>query len=348
MKALVLKANAELQLEDRPLPEAFSDNSILIKVAACGICGSDIPRGFHNGAYHYPLVMGHEFSGIVAEEKPGSKFQKGQPVAIFPLIPSDPTEKAFLTGEYALCKSYDYFGSRRDGAFEEYLIVPEVNIFKIPDHVDILHASMTEPAAVALHGVRKMHINAGDTGLVIGGGPIGNMTAQWLRIHGCDPVFITDIDPRKLKVASAMGFEVIDSDFENPVKKIMAITAGEGIKRVVEACGLPQTFLQAIQSAATFGEVVFMGNIHGEFKINEEEFSSILRRELSIFGTWNSKIVPSGEDDWSTVLKYMDRELQVGPLISDVVPLEQGPEIFQSILEKKRFHNKVIFKIGMP
>ncbi len=347
MKALVLKANADLHLEDRPIPKAFTDNSILIKIAACGICGSDIPRGFHNGAYHYPLVMGHEFSGIVAENKPRSKYKKGDRVAIFPLIPSDPSEKAYQTGDYAQCKSYDYFGSRRDGAFEEYLMVPEVNLFKIPDHVDIIHASMTEPAAVALHGVRKFHIHPGDTGLVIGGGPIGNMTAQWLRIHGCDPVYLTDIDPQKLKIASSMGFEVINSNIENPVEKIMNATAGEGSKRVVEACGLPQTFLQAIKSAATFGEVVFMGNIHGEFKISEKEFSSILRRELSIFGTWNSKIVPSGEDDWSTVLKHMDRELQVSPLISDVVPLEKGPEIFQSIINGETFHNKVIFKIGL-
>jgi L-iditol 2-dehydrogenase/galactitol-1-phosphate 5-dehydrogenase len=346
MKALVLKANADLQVEDRKVPEGPTDDSILIRVAACGICGSDIPRGFHHGAYHYPLVMGHEFSGVVEEDKTGNRFRKGDRVVIFPLIPTDPSEKAFQAGDYALCKSYDYFGSRRDGAFEEYLRVPERNLFIIPEHVDILHASMTEPAAVALHGVRKLHVQAGDTGLVIGGGPIGNMTAQWLRIHGCDPVFIVDVDPEKLKIAQSMNFEVINSAEEDPVKRIMEITNGEGVRKVVEACGLPQTFLQAIQSAATFGEVVFMGNIHGEFRIGEKEFSSILRRELSIYGTWNSKIVPAGEDDWSTVLKYMDRKLLVGPLISDLVGLEQGPDIFKSILNKEKFHNKVIFNIG--
>ena len=346
MKALVLKANADLQVEDRDIPMPPASDSLLIRIAACGICGSDIPRGFHHGAYFYPLVMGHEFSGIVEEEKAGSRFRKGDRVAIFPLIPTDPGEKAYQTGDYALCKSYDYFGSRRDGAFEEYLHVPEANLFRIPDHVDVLHASMTEPAAVALHGVRKMHINAGDSGLVIGGGPIGNMTAQWLRIHGCDPVYITDVDQEKLKIARSMHFEVIDSSQEDPVTKILRITQGEGVRRVVEACGLPQTFLQAIQSASTFGEVIFMGNIHGEFKIGEKEFSTILRRELSIYGTWNSKIVPTGEDDWSIVLKYMDKGLQVAPLISDVVSLDQGPEIFRSILNREKFHNKVIFSIG--
>ena len=89
-----------------------------------------------------------------------------------------------------------------------------------------------------------------------------------------------------------------------------------------------------------------MGNIHGEFTIGEKDFSSILRRELTIYGTWNSKIVPRGQDDWSTVLRYMDRELNVAPLISDVVPLEEGPAVFDSIVHRKKFHNKVLFKVS--
>ena len=346
MKALVLKANADLRLEDRPLPLAPEAGTLLIRIAACGICGSDIPRGFKKGAYLYPLVMGHEFSGIVDEEVKGSPYRKGDPVTIFPLIPTDPTEETYRSGDYALCKSYDYFGSRRDGAFQEYLRVPEINLFRVPVHVDLIHAAMTEPAAVALHGTRKLHISEGDRGLVIGGGPIGNMTAQWMRILGCREVVVVDIDPKKLEIAKKMGFITVNSLKKDPVKEIMRMTDGKGMPRVVEACGLPSTFKQAIDSASVFGEVVFMGNIHGTFTINEQEFSSILRRELSIYGTWNSKIEPRGEDDWTTVLDNLDKDLKVGPLISDFVTLEEGPEIFDSIRYKKRFHNKVIFKIG--
>jgi len=346
LKALVLKANAELKLENRPIPSDPEKGTLLIKIAACGICGSDLPRGFQYGAYYYPLVMGHEFSGVVEEETMGSKFKKGDKVAIFPLIPTDLSEMAYQTGNYALCKSYDYFGFRRDGAFQEYLRVPEFNLFRIPDHVDLIHASMTEPAAVALHGVKKLHIIKGDSGLVIGGGPIGNMTAQWLKILGCDQVIVVDIDPEKLKIAQNMGFLTINGSEKDPVKEVMKITNGQGARRIVEACGLPVTFLQAIESASTFGEVVFMGNIHGEFKISEKEFSSILRRELSVYGTWNSKIEPRGNDDWSMVLENLDKKLIVEPLISDLVALDEGVEIFDSILNKKRFHNKVIFKIG--
>ena len=346
MKALVLEQNKLLKVMDRPVPEAPAPNSVLIRVAACGVCGSDIPRGFGGKAYFYPLVMGHEFSGIVDEDREGSRFKKGDRVVIFPLMPTDRSEKAYQTGDYAQLKEYNYFGSRCDGGFEEYLRVPEENLFKIPPHVKTLHAAMTEPAAVALHAVRKMHITAGDTGVVLGAGPIGNLTAQWLRIHGCREVIVTDIDQRKLDIAEQMGFTPVNSKEVDPVERIMELTDGEGAQRVVEAVGLPVTFLQAVKVAARAGEVVFMGNIQGEFRIGEKDFSSLLRRELTIYGTWNSKVVPTGTDDWSTVLKYMDRELVVEPLISDVVGIDQGPEIFQSIVEGKAFHNKVLIQLA--
>lgn len=346
MKALVLEGDKKLKVStSHPIVEGPTSDSILIQVAACGICGSDIPRGFGGKAYHYPLVMGHEFSGIVAETRKGSQFQEGDRVAVFPLIPTNKNETAYHTGDWAQLKEYDYFGSRRDGAFSEYLRVPEINLFRIPDHVKTRHASMTEPAAVALHGVRRMNITAGNTGVVIGGGPIGNMCAQWLKIHGCDKVIVTDIDDRKLIISQKMGFQTINSLESDPVDTIMEMTNGEGAQNVIEACGFPQTFLQALDVASRAGEVVFMGNISGEFSIGEKAFSTILRRELNIYGTWNSKIFPRGTDDWSTVLKYMDKELIVEPLITDVVSLDDGPQVFQSIVEKRGFHNKVIFEM---
>lgn len=214
-------------MEERPIPDTpAGSDSVLIQVAACGLCGSDIPQAFHGKAYHYPLVMGHEFSGIVAEDK--GEFKKGDRVAIFPLIPNK-EDKTYTTGDYAQGVGYDYFGSRRDGAFEEYLRVPKENLFRIPDHVHTLHASMTEPAAVALHGVCKFHLQAGDnTAVVIGAGPIGNMVAQWLRIHGCSRVILTDIDDRKLQIAKDMGFETINSKEQDPVALIKELTSGRG------------------------------------------------------------------------------------------------------------------------
>lgn len=345
MKALVLEADKKLSyVTNRPEPKGPTGKDSLVRIAACGICGSDIPRGFGGKAYHYPLVMGHEFSAVVEEPGPDSSFRSGDRVAVFPLLPCGKCGPC-QTGDYAQCVNYDYYGSRRDGAFEEYLRVPDSNLFKVPSEVNLLHASATEPAAVALHGVRKLHIRAGDTAIVFGAGPIGNLAAQWLRIHGCAEVFIVDIDERKLQIAAKMGFVPINSKEKDPVEFVLERTDGAGADRSVEACGLPVTFLQAIQATARFGEVLFMGNIMGTFQIGEKDFSNILRKELAIYGTWNSKVTPVGTDDWTTVLRFMDRQLQIAPLITDRLPLEQGPAIFDEIVQRKGFHNKVIFDI---
>lgn len=346
MKSLVLESPGNFVFHpDRPVPtEDPGADCVRVRVAACGICGSDLPRAFDpGGAYHYPLVLGHEFSAVVEEDGPG--FRVGDRVAVFPLLPK-PGQPAYETGDYAQTTNYDYYGSRRDGGMQETLRVPVANLFRVPDEVKLLHAACTEPAAVALHGVRKFRITAGDSALVIGAGPIGNMTAQWLRILGCGRVVVADVDRRKLDLAASMGFETIHSGEGDLVEQVMDRTSGLGLKRVVEACGLPLTFAQAIASATTFGEVVFMGNLHGEFRLPEKAFSNILRRELTLYGTWNSKVVPRGTDDWSTVLKHLDRDLLVGPLISDTPSLEEGPAIFTSIRERRVPHNKVIFKVS--
>ncbi len=344
MKALVLKENALLEYRDVSMPNKISSNSYLIKIVASGICGSDIHRGFENGAYHYPLIMGHEFSGIIEKPLTGGKYKKGQRVVTYPLLPCKRC-KACQMGDYGQCSNYNYFGSRCDGGFAEYLYVPEENLIPIPDHVDTIHAAMTEPCAVALHGVRKLHIKGGETAVVYGGGPIGNTTAQWLRICGCNQIIIIDIDEKKLEIAKGMGFTTINTEDSEPVTTIFNITGGEGADKAVEACGLPITYRQSIQSVREFGEIVFLGTMGEDLYIGQKDVSRILRKELTIYGAWNSKIVPRGKDDWSTVLNYMDKRLNIAPLISHTPVLKDGVEVFNRIVSKEEFFNKVIFKV---
>jgi len=345
MKALVLEKNAVLRYTDVQMPKKIGKRSYLIRIAACGICGSDIHRGFENGAYHYPLIMGHEFSGIV-EQTPSSEssFKKGQKVTAFPLLPCKKCT-ACSTGNFAQCSNYDYFGSRRDGAFAEYLYIPEENLFPVPDHVDIMHAAMTEPCAVALHGVRKLTFSAGDTVVVFGGGPIGIMAAQWSRIRGGSTIAVVDIESRKLKIARNMGFIAIDASKNDAVERIYTLTKGEGAQKVIEACGLPLTYRQAVLSAGPFAELLFLGIPSRDLSIPPSEASDLLRKELKLYGAWNSKITPSGRDDWTTVLKYMDREKNVAPLISHTPPLSEGADMFKKIVNRTEYINKVIFTL---
>ena len=344
MKALVLEKNKILEYKDIAGPEKKYPNSYLVKVVASGICGSDLHRAFENGAYHYPLVMGHEFSGVIEDTIKEAKFSKGDKVVVFPLIPCKKCTSCH-TGDYAQCASYDYLGSRSHGGFGQYVYVPEENLFLVPDDVDIVHAALTEPCAVALHGVKKLKIYPGDVGVVYGAGFIGNVTAQWMKIRGTKEVIIIDIDSKKLQIAESMGLIPLNAKYKDPVKFILAYTRGNGADFAVEACGLPLTFLQSIKSVKNFGEVLFMGNISGTFKLKEKDFSNILRKELKIYGTWNSKIVPNGNDDWSSVLQYMDKELCVSLLISHVPNLSEGAEIFNRLYSKAEFFNRIVFKV---
>jgi L-iditol 2-dehydrogenase len=344
MKALVLKENAKLEYSDVPMPEKPGEGFYLIRVAAGGICGSDIHRGFENGAYHYPLIMGHEFSGIVEEAPKGGKFSVGGRVVVFPLLWCGKCA-ACQTGDYAQCSSYGYFGSRQDGGFAEFVWVPEPNLFPVPEQVDILYAAMTEPCAVALHGVRKFCLKGGETAVVYGGGPIGNMVAQWLRVLGCGMVIVVEMDERKLETADGMGFSTLNPKEREPVGAMMDLTGGSGAVIAVDACGLPLTYLQALQSVGEFGEVLLLGNPSGDLLIPRADVSSILRREIRIHGTWNSKPVPRGRDDWTTVLEHLDKDISVAPLISHTPPLAEGPDIFYKIAEKKAQFSKVIFRI---
>ncbi len=152
-----------------------------------------------------------------------------------------------------------------------------------------------------------------------------------------------DIDDRKLAIASEMGFIPVDAAPATPWSRSREFTGGAGADRVVEAIGLPLTFLQAVQCAARFGEVVFLGNIRGTFAVGEKDFSSILRRELTIRGTWNSRVVPDGRNEWNTVLSSLGTRIKVARLVSHTPRLSEGADVFRRLLARKEFFNKVVF-----
>jgi len=345
MKAMVLQAQNQLAYTDVSEPEPVGERPVLVRVAAVGVCGSDLLRFARGTAYHYPLILGHEFSAVVEETPAGSRFAKGDRVAVFPLLP-DPRDPLVRVGEYAVSSGYDYFGSRRDGAFAERLYVPEDNLIPISANVPLVCAACTEPAAVALHAVRKFTLPAHASALVIGGGPIGAFAAQWLRILGCSRILVADIDPRKLEILRGLGFGVIDAARQDTVAAAKALTGGRGVDCAVEASGLPATLVQAIQAAAVFGQVMFLGDLHGDVTLTGAMVSSILRRELTLYGTWNSKIMPPGNNEWEMVLSHIGNGLRVSPLISHMPALSEGPQMFADMAARRIWYNKVVFAIS--
>lgn len=346
MRAAVVEAPNAVRLTEVAEPEPVGERPVLVRVGGVGVCGSDLLRFAHGTAYHYPLVLGHEFSAVVEQVPDGSAFAPGDRAAVFPLLPR-PDDPYTQVGEWALGADYDYFGSRRDGAMAERLWVPEANLVPVPRDVPLVHAAVVEPAAVALHAVLKLRVPAAGTALVIGAGPIGALAGQWLRILGWTRVVVADVDERKRDVLAGLGFEVVDAAAQDAVAAAKELTDGLGVDAAVEASGLPATFLQCLEATAPQGQVLVLGDLKGDVTIPRPLISSLIRRELVVLGTWNSKITPAGRSEWDMVVAHLaDGSLQVAPLVSHTPTLEEIPQVLADMAARRIWSNKVVFAVA--
>ena len=345
MEALVLHGVGDLRLEQIPVPH-LSEGEVRVRIGFCGVCGSDIPRIFVKGTYSFPTVCGHEFAGIVDACGPGVEgFASGDPVAVFPLLWCG-TCPACEQGQYVQCHNYDYLGSRSDGAFAEYVVAPVANLIPLPQGVTLEEASMTEPAAVALHALRRAQTSlVGKVVAIFGAGPIGLMAAQWARIMGAAEVLLFDIVAEKLELARHLGFDnVFNSATEEPIEVVNALTADKGAQVCIEAAGVPATYRNALGSAGRAGSVVLLGNPAADVTLPAALISQVMRREVSIFGTWNSDYSAAGnDDDWRTVLQAMaSGVLTLMPLITHKVPLADSSDMLHKMRDKSEFYAKVL------
>ncbi len=344
MMAQRLHAVGDMRYEAIPRPEP-AESQVLVRVAFCGICGSDIPRTFVKGTYHFPTVIGHEFSGTVEQCGPGVEdLTPGEPVVVFPLIWCGRCA-ACEQGRYVQCQDYDYLGSRSDGGLAEFVVAPRQNLVRLSADVSLAVAAMTEPAAVALHAVRQAGDLVGQTVAIFGVGPIGLMVAQWARVMGAVQVLLFDLVPQKLELAQILGFSLTFNSREvDPVKTIEGLTNGQGAHVCIEAAGVPPTYGQALAAARRGGRVVWLGNPAGAVNLPAELISQVMRREVTIFGTWNSTYSARGnDDDWQTVLQAMaSGQLELEPLITHRVPLPHAFEVLQMMRAQQEFYAKVL------
>jgi L-iditol 2-dehydrogenase len=351
MEALVLHQVGDHRFETVPIPEPEA-GEVRIRVAYCGVCGSDIPRVFKKGTYHFPTICGHEFAGVI--DTCGANVttcRPGDPVVVFPLIWCGKCP-ACEVGQYPSCENYNYLGSRCDGGFAEYVVAPVKNLLPVPPGVSLQEAAMTEPAAVALHALRRGGgVSPGETIAIFGAGPIGIMLAQWARSSGASQIVLFDIDPGKLNLARSAGFtQVFHTQEHPPVKTINRLTSEQGAHLCIEAAGVPLTLAQAIEATRWNGRVVLMGNPSADVVLPAALISQAMRREISLHGTWNSVYSATGNDnDWTTALQAMaNGQLTLKPLITHTLPLSRGVQAFAMIRDRTAFSAKVLIGNGLP
>jgi len=343
MKAVRMYAPRDLRLEQIPVPQ-IKDDEALIKVMAVGICGSDIPRINELGAYLSPITPGHEFAGeIVQTGKDLKAFKVGDRVTVPPILPCFKCEYC-EQGHYALCKDYKYFGSRNDGAFAQYLAVPELNLLKIEENVTFEAAATTDPLANALHAIKRSGFKAGDSACVVGVGAIGLFALQYMKAKGATVVAAVDVNDKKLEAAKNCGADVVINGLANDViDQIIAATDG-GADVCIDASGFPAAQHNAIMATAKHGTMVLLGISHKPLELSEKCVDQIMRGEKAVIGSWNSFSKPFPGWEWTHGVECLaDGTIDAEKVITHKLPLEDVSDIFDKIYKKEIFFNKILF-----
>ncbi len=348
MQALQLTEYRKLQLVDLPVP-ALAPDEVLIRVAACGICGSDV-HGYDGstGRRIPPLVMGHEAAGVIAAVGTDVLIYAIGERVTFDSTISCGTCRFCKTGAINLCDHREVLGVscgdyRRNGAFAEYVVVPARIVYRLPDALGFAEAAMIEAVSVALHAVHLAAPEQGSSALVVGAGMIGLLILQSLRVAGCEKILVTDIDRGRLELAKKLGAEEVlhvdaATTSEKIAEQVRAFTGGHGADVVLEAVGSPATVRTAIASARKGATVTLVGNLAPEVAL---PLQVVVTRQLRLQGSCAS----SGE--YPEAIELMaSKAIDVTPMLSAVAPLTEGPRWFERLYAHEANLMKVVLTPG--
>lgn len=344
MKAAVLYGNEDIRYADYETP-AVKSGTVKVHVRATGICGSDVPRVLYNGAHFYPVVLGHEFSGDVVEVGEGvQSVQVGDTVSGAPLLPCMEC-KDCQNGNFSLCRHYSFIGSREQGSFAEYVVLPESNAVKYDSSIPYEQAAMFEPSTVALHGVLCNDYRGGGSVAVLGCGTIGIFTLQWAKIFGAKKVVVFDIDDGRLTLAKRMGAdEVINTKEPGYMKKCMELTGSGGYGFVFEAAGNPTTIHTAFEIAANKANICLIGTPRRDLGFTPREWENLNRKEFKLTGSWMSYSSPFPGKEWELTAHYFATgQLKFDPdFIFREYPMEKVAEAFDCFHRPEQVHGKIL------
>lgn len=343
MKAYVLEQIGQLTYKDVPIPQ-MKENEVLVEVINAGVCGSDIPRIFTTGTYHFPTIPGHEFAGIVhqaASEE--NRNLIGKKVGVFPLIPCMKCEQC-KKKSYEMCQSYNYLGSRTDGGFAQYVAVPVWNLIELPPEVSYEDAAMLEPTCVALHAIRQADMADVHSAAVYGCGTIGILMLQWLAAMGVESIYAvgTRREQQEL-VAGLTDCTFCNCHVIDPVDFVKKQTDCAGVDIVFECVGVKDSINSAISLARAGGQVVFVGNPAGDIVFDKQIYWKILRQQLVIYGTWNSSFTKEEGDDWHMAVRAIQEgKIRPSAQITQRFAFDMLHEGLKEMQDKTVFTNKVM------
>jgi L-iditol 2-dehydrogenase len=332
MLAARLYAPQDLRVEETIRPGPPGRGEVLLEIRTTGICGSDLhsylDARIGDTPIGGPLILGHEFSGVVAavgtEALDGcdQPLNVGQRVAVDPAQPCGRCELC-ERGHPNLCRRLHFCGNYPDGgSLCEWMHMPARSCFPVPDSVDDSQAALLEPLGVAIHAVDLARIRVGSRVAILGAGPIGLLILQVARVAGADPIFISDNLPWRLELAERLGGAPIDRDRNNPGQVIAKETGGRGVDVAIEAAWADQSVEQAAEMVRLGGRLVLVGISSGDRL--ELKASTARRKGLTILMSRRMKHV------YPRAIRLVERgRVDLLSLVSHRFPLRQAAEAFR-------------------
>jgi len=324
MQALVWTGKDQLEVQDVPEPSPQADE-VLVRVSHVGICGTDLHiwHGMHPRATP-PLIMGHEFSGVIEAVGPGVEgYSAGDAVAAYPVIECGSCDLC-TAGDGHLCGSLGLIGIDQDGAMTLLVRVPVPKLHRVPEGTDLKLAALIEPAAVGVHSTGKSRVHEAKTVALIGAGPIGLAVAIVARARGAQEIFVGDVTDYRVGVARDLGFHGVNVAKESLLDAVLAATDGKGADVVFECTGIVPAAQGLTKLPRIGGQIVIVGIFSELCPVDLRDVSF---KELDVVGVRH--YYPEEFDE--AIRLVAEGELNVEPLITDVYPIERGKEAFERL-----------------
>ncbi|WP_394139052.1 zinc-dependent alcohol dehydrogenase [Cytobacillus oceanisediminis] len=334
MKALMKLQSGVGNVSLAEVPEPSCDEtSVKIKVAYTGICGTDLHIYHDTFKSSPPVIMGHEFSGVISEVgKSTNGFKAGDRVTVLPSS-AGVCQKCSncKKGYYMLCADRKGMGLRMNGSFTKYAVVPDEVVYKIPDHISLEEAALTEPLAVAVHSIEELtSINLGDTVLVSGPGPIGLVCTAVLAAKGCKVIVAgTTIDQKRLEIAKEVGaYMAVDVLKEDLIELIAEETGKKGADAAIECAGSASSVANCLNSLKKKGKLIQAGIVGKEIMI---DYDLIHYKEISVYGSLGHTLAT-----WDRVMETVSSgKVNLQPIITHKLPLSGWKAAFELCEQKQ-------------
>lgn len=341
MKASVCYKQNDLRTEDLPIPD-ISDNEVLIKMLACGLCGTDIQK-IRGDSVNKPTVLGHEVVGeIVKKGQNVDRFELGDRVISAIHVPCF-TCHYCNKGHYTICEQFRT-NNIDPGGFAQFIRIPELHLkhltHKVSDSVTDEEATLIEPIACCLHGLKQADIRPNDSVLIMGAGTIGILHAQLAKIKGANKVIISDMSEFKLQTALKVGCDyAINIAEKNIFEEVNKITHGQGVDVVVIAAGVSSLVSDAINLVRRAGKIIVFSGFDKNKMVNIDA-SRFFKDEISIIGTYS--VTPY---EFPEALDLLEKKkLNTQEMITHVFPLDKLSEAIDLSTNPKQSVLKVVIK----